>query len=734
MVGKKLASLGHGLASLVKGMVNKDHLGMMQSLGQAQFQTPPRRGTWQLLKAYSSHPWLHAAGDKIAAGVSSVQWTASRVVDQDSRSRSGVARTVRPPKTLQFGNHDTRREIQRTMRDSGALEQIEDHPIVDVIMGGNEVHLGVSVSRVSQITLDLVGESFLLKDRSAPLGKPTGLIPLPPTWVQKIPLFPGDTFIIQHNAFRQTVPQEDLLYLRNLDPSDPFYRGVGTAEALTDEVATDEFAATYTKSFFYNSARPDLIITSDGLQPQETQRLEEIWLERHRGFHKFHKPFFMGRKIDIHEIGKSFKDMDLVPLRQFERDTIIQTYGVSPEILGIVESSNRASIQVAEYLFTKYVLVPRLELIRSAYQRWLAPEFDDRIVVDYISPVAQDDEHNLAVATAAPWSMTVNEWRAMAGQDPLSPEEGGDHFMVKIGMETRPSLVSEFNTIDATPLPAETEEDADAGTKQAVSETKDADAGTLSVKKEFTEDDIQTVLLAITTGALSSEVDDVIALTVGWFGEKLIDDVGIDGAFDLLNPSVVDLLQNHSSTQITAINNVTRKRVRRALTIGIKEGESIQKLAERIEAVFSASRGARSKTIARTETVWAANAGTHESMMQHGIKEDSWLTSRDGDVRDAHQKLDGVVTAIDEPFEVDGASAMYPGDFGVAELDINCRCLLKPVVLGKKFNPEGNERASMAVWKDFEADRLPFEEQYRTGLRRGFNTQETAALQALRQA
>ena len=42
--------------------------------------------------------------------------------------------------------------------------------------------------------------------------------------------------------------------------------------------------------------------------------------------------------------------------------------------------------------------------------------------------------------------------------------------------------------------------------------------------------------------------------------------------------------------------------------------------------------------------------------------------------RPHHAQLDGQIREIDKPFEVAGRTALYPGGFGVASEDINCRC------------------------------------------------------------
>ena len=52
-----------------------------------------------------------------------------------------------------------------------------------------------------------------------------------------------------------------------------------------------------------------------------------------------------------------------------------------------------------------------------------------------------------------------------------------------------------------------------------------------------------------------------------------------------------------------------------------------------------------------------------------------WDATLDGRTRDTHRRLDGQIREVDEPFEIDGKEAMYPGGFGLAEEDCNCRCV-----------------------------------------------------------
>lgn len=99
----------------------------------------------------------------------------------------------------------------------------------------------------------------------------------------------------------------------------------------------------------------------------------------------------------------------------------------------------------------------------------------------------------------------------------------------------------------------------------------------------------------------------------------------------------------------------------------------------------------RAKTIARTEGHRIQQASWHNSSVnakEHGADlVRKWDATLDGKTRPAHRILDGQIVEVDEPFEVYGSKAMYPGEFGDPALDINCRCIAKSI---PRFLAEGS--------------------------------------------
>lgn len=79
--------------------------------------------------------------------------------------------------------------------------------------------------------------------------------------------------------------------------------------------------------------------------------------------------------------------------------------------------------------------------------------------------------------------------------------------------------------------------------------------------------------------------------------------------------------------------------------------------------------------IAETETHRDSNEAAYETARKAGATTKTWRTMGDDRVRDSHDYLDGVEVGLnDEFYTYLGNKAMFPGQFGVAEEDVNCRC------------------------------------------------------------
>lgn len=126
-------------------------------------------------------------------------------------------------------------------------------------------------------------------------------------------------------------------------------------------------------------------------------------------------------------------------------------------------------------------------------------------------------------------------------------------------------------------------------------------------------------------------------------------------------------------------NSELQVRIRAEISRGISQGFSYSKIAKHLSEQMSI---AYSKTarIVRTESHRISQEATLDA--QHKAKDagadvvKQWDSTLDRRTRSTHAHLDGKIVEVDEPFKYGGHEAMHPGGFGVAALDINCRCVI----------------------------------------------------------
>jgi len=400
-----------------------------------------------MLRAYANMPWLRAALGKVADGVAAAPWFIEVAVRNSKPVRISA---------MVNGTPEHRKALKKKLRSKTCKAPIEvveihEHLLLDVLANPNPLMQGPALMALTALHLDLVGEAmwWIRYEDVGGVGIPSEFWPVPPSWILERPKTVNGVFKLQpgtNDEFPEEIPISDMIWFRQPDPADPYTKTVGTAGPLRDELESDEYAAKHIKSWFLNRAQPEIIITGTGLDPKEAERAEERFLGKFRGYWKAHRPWFIGQEAKVIELSGKFTDMQLIDLRKWQRDIVLQSVGIPPEILGVLESSNRATIDTAAFIHAKWVLTPRLEIIRSTLQTQVVPMYDDRISLEYSSPVEEDREFALSVRKSFPWAYTLDELREVTGDPPL---ENGQGQIVMIPASFVPTLVSELDQFES---------------------------------------------------------------------------------------------------------------------------------------------------------------------------------------------------------------------------------------------------------------------------------------------
>lgn len=304
--------------------------------------------------------------------------------------------------------------------------------------------------------IDLVGECGWLKIRDG--RKIISLLPIPKAWIISKPTIGNHVFQIMPygtlGGLVLNVAPEDFVYFKEVDLSDPYGSGKGVSESIADELETDEYASKYQKNFFFNDATPPYVVTGYQGNEQGADRLKKSLKEKIGGFRKAREPAILTGAMDIKPLGISPKELDMTESRKFLRDECLQHYQLPPEIFGIVENSNRATIDSSLYLTQKNVIIPRLKFFERVVNNQLLNEYDDLICRHNIK-VIEDEDLNLRIYQFGVQNgcITKEQFCEKFGINP-NPDEG--HYILPLN-----SMIIPVGDIDLEniPLPEENPEE-----------------------------------------------------------------------------------------------------------------------------------------------------------------------------------------------------------------------------------------------------------------------------------
>ena len=178
-----------------------------------------------------------------------------------------------------------------------------------------------------------------------------------------------------------------------------------------------------------------------------------------------------GEGSKFEKISQTPQELDFVESRKFLRDSANQQFHIPPEIMGILENSNRSTIDSAFYLLNKNVLADVLRMFeRVMNTQLLWEDFDKerKLILHHENTIEEDIDLKLRIADEglSRGVLTRNEWRIAMGYQP--DEKNGDVYLMGFStVEERqntepvdlPDLPEEENTSEEVTLPEDNNSD-----------------------------------------------------------------------------------------------------------------------------------------------------------------------------------------------------------------------------------------------------------------------------------
>lgn len=320
------------------------------------------------------------------------------------------------------------------------VKEIESHPALELLHKANDFTTKFDLFWMTAQYLELTGEApwFLALNGS---GIPDQILLLRPDSIDIKPGTGGK--IIDHYEYtlsgkKVRLEPEEVVFLRYPDP-DRQFRGKGPLQAAARAVDLEEYSEEYNRRFFWNSARPDGVLSTENkLGKEQLETLERKFNQKYKGSENAHKTVILEKGLKWQNMGLSQKDMDFIEQARFSRDKILGIFRVPRTVLGITDDVNRANAEATDYVFASRTIRPKMERIIQQLNEFLLPKFKgtESMFFDFDNPVPEDKVFSLEMQKAAltlGW-LTINEVREMDGYDPV----GDDGDVLRVPLSNAP--------------------------------------------------------------------------------------------------------------------------------------------------------------------------------------------------------------------------------------------------------------------------------------------------------
>jgi HK97 family phage portal protein len=620
------------------------------------------------------------------------------------------------------------------LKTDGDKEEITSHEILDLLDTPNAAHTGEQFRQLHFTYMNLTGESYLLKMMgNSPLENAAKL-------PQALHILPSHSVMFElgadYNSSKIKIGNDEYpitAVIRDINP-DPFnpYKGRSIIAAAAASIDTDEQMKEWNRRFFANAARPSATVeVPDTMEDKAFNRFKRQVEDAATGTENAFKPIILegGAKMTPYMLSQS--DLDFLESRKFSKDEILAMFRLSPAMLGMTENVNRSNAETAEYVFAKYVVLPRIRQFVQTINSMLVKPFDSTLELGFENPVPDDLDAKRSDAEAGidKW-WTINEVRAMYGMEAL-PQGGEELYrpLNEVPLSMLGSVTPAAGTTDApakepaaepakgAPEPKK-KEPVDPrklyGDTKAVLYTRHAEAYErrflITMRQQFNlqEAEVLRNIRKLPTGKslktkdmyddlinwsnananVKKAVQPLLTLIVGETGKLAIQDVTSSQDFDPFTDAVQGFYDDRSSNIAADVDAETEKQLKAALAEGITAGETTNELETRVRGVFGNASTMRANRIARSEVARAQGFADVQAWTQSGVvtgKE--WFTAEDSTVCPWCGEMDGIKTDLQETFYDKGDT--FTVDDKVLKLDYediehpplhnNCRCVLIPI-------------------------------------------------------
>jgi HK97 family phage portal protein len=228
--------------------------------------------------------------------------------------------------------------------------------------------------------------------------------------------------------------QDQIMHVR-WTPEPDGIKGMVPVEISRDAIALARALEIHASKFWANSARPGVVLQTDGsLTPETAERLRDNWERIHKGAERAYKTAILTNGLKVEPIGFSNESSQFESSRRFQTEEICRIYRLPLHL--VQGEALSGDIEAKGQDFLTYTLTPWLRRIEQAISRSLIVNDDMYVAAFDTKSLLRGNSNSRASFYSTMTGLgiyTINDCRRMEG---LPPVENGDKHFVAMNTQT----------------------------------------------------------------------------------------------------------------------------------------------------------------------------------------------------------------------------------------------------------------------------------------------------------
>jgi len=228
--------------------------------------------------------------------------------------------------------------------------------------------------------------------------------------------------------------QDQIMHIRWTAEPDGI-KGMVPTEISRDAIALARALEIYASGFWANSARPGVILQTDGNLTQEAaERLRDNFERLHRGVYNAYRTAVLTNGLKVEPVGFSNEQAQFSSARDAQTAEICRVFRIP---LHMIQGDSTGDTESKGQDFLTYTLTPWLTRLESAMSRSLIINRKEFTVKFDTTGLVRADSNRRASYYGTMLGlglMSINEARRQEGLAPIGPR--GDHYFVAMNQQT----------------------------------------------------------------------------------------------------------------------------------------------------------------------------------------------------------------------------------------------------------------------------------------------------------